>query len=120
MKRKLLIADDSPLAHQVYMDCLGDGFEYLHAYDGMDALVTATAEVPDLILLDLMMPLLDGRTICRKLKTYPRTKDIKIVMVTAKDSQTDRLVGFEVGADDYIEKPCPPDFLLQRIKKHLR
>ncbi len=119
MKKKLLIADDSHLAHQVYMDCLGDQYEYSHAYDGVDALIAATVEHPDLLLLDLMMPLLDGRTICRKLKGNPRTKDIKIVMVTARDSQSDRIVGFEVGADDYVEKSNPLSFLLRSVQKLL-
>lgn len=119
VKRKLLIADDSHLAHQLYMDTLGDRFEYLHAYDGMDALVQATIEAPDLLILDLMMPLLDGRTICRKLKQHERTRGMKIIMVTAKEGQSDRLVGFEVGADDYIEKSCPLTFLARSVTKLL-
>ena len=119
VKKKVLIADDSRLSHQLYMECLGDEFEYAHAYDGADALVMAVSEVPDLLLLDLMMPLLDGRTICQKLKNHPKTKDLKIIMVTSRDSQSDRLVGFEVGADDYIEKSCPLSFLIRSVKKQL-
>ena len=119
VKKKLLIADDSPLAHQVYMDCLGDQYEYLHAYDGVDAIILATAEHPDLLLLDVMMPLLDGRTICRKLRCNPRTEDMKIIMVTARDTQSDRIVGFEVGADDYIEKSTPLAALARSVEKLL-
>jgi DNA-binding response OmpR family regulator len=115
-KKRMLIADDSRYSHQIYTSFFGDEFEYLHAYDGADALALAVAELPELIILDLMMPLLDGREICKKLKSYPTTKDIKIIMVTAKDSQSDRLVGFEVGADDYLEKPCPLDLLARSIR----
>jgi DNA-binding response OmpR family regulator len=118
-KKKLLIADDSRYSHEIYTGFFGDEFEYLHAYDGVDALVMAVTEVPELIILDLMMPLLDGRSICRKLKNSPRTKSIKIIMVTARNSQSDRLVGFEMGADDYIEKPCSLDLLARSVKNLL-
>lgn len=120
MKKKVLIADDNRMVHQLYTACFGEEFDLVHAYDGAEALVLAVDLMPDLILLDIMMPLLDGRAICKQLKKHEKTKKIVVVMVTAKDSQSDRLVGFEVGADDYIEKPCPPDFLLERIRKFLR
>lgn len=119
-KKKLLIADDSHILHQVYAEYLGDEFEYLHAYDGADALILAVHEMPDLVILDLMMPLLDGRTICRKLKSHPATSGIKILMVTAKNTQSDRLVGFEVGADDYIDKPSAPDVIARSVRNLLR
>jgi len=119
-KKKLLIADDSQVLHKVYTDFFGDEFEYLHAYDGADTLMTAILEVPDLIILDLMMPLLDGRSVCRKLKSHPVTKHTKIVMVTAKNTQSDRLVGFEVGADDYIDKPSSLDVLARSVRNLLQ
>jgi two-component system phosphate regulon response regulator PhoB len=115
----MLIADDNRYSHEVYTGFFGDEFEYLHAYDGVDALVLATSELPGIVILDLMMPLLDGRTVCKKLKSYPKTKDIKVIMVTAKSSQSDRLVGFEVGADDYIEKPCSMDLLARSVRNLL-
>jgi two-component system phosphate regulon response regulator PhoB len=118
-KKKMLIADDSRYSHEIYTSFFGDEFEYLHAYDGAEALLVAIDRLPDLIILDLMMPLLDGRSICKKLKSYPKTKDIKIIMVTAKNSQSDRLVGFEVGADDYLEKPCSMDLLARSLKNLL-
>ena len=118
-KKKMLIADDSHYSHEIYTSFFGDEFEYLHAFDGVDALVMAIDEVPDIIILDLIMPLLDGRAICRKLKNFPKTKDIKIIMVTAKSSQSDRIVGFEMGADDYIEKPCSMDLLARSVKSLL-
>lgn len=119
-KRKVLIADDNKMIHQLYTGCFGDEFDLVHAFDGAETLFMAVDLMPDLIVLDIIMPLLDGRSICKQLKKHPKTMNIKIIMVTAKDNHTDRLVGFEVGADDYIEKPCPPDFLLRRIKKHLQ
>jgi len=118
-KTRMLIADDNHYSHEVYTGFFGDEFEYLHAYDGVDALVLATSELPGIVILDLMMPLLDGRTVCKKLKSYPKTKDIKVIMVTAKSSQSDRLVGFEVGADDYIEKPCSMDLLARSVRNLL-
>jgi DNA-binding response OmpR family regulator len=118
-KKKILVADDSRYAHEGYTSYFGEEFAYLHAYDGVDALVIAIHEMPDLIILDLVMPLLDGRSICKKLKSYPKTKDIKIIMVTAKNSQSDRLVGFEMGADDYLEKPCSMELLARSVKKLL-
>ncbi len=120
MKKRVLIADDNRMVHQHYSGCFGDEFELLHAYDGAETLMMAVDQMPDLILLDIMMPLLDGRTVCLQLKKNQKTRKIKVIMVTAKDSQADRLVGFEVGADDYLEKPCTPEFLLQTIRKHLR
>jgi len=119
VKAKVLIADDNRMVHQLYSGCFGDQFDLAHAYDGVEALFMAVDQMPDLILLDIMMPLLDGRAICKQLKKHPKTAKIKIIMVTARDSQSDRLIGFEVGADDYIEKPCHPDFLIRCIKKHL-
>ena len=119
VKAKVLIADDNQMVHRLYSGCLGDQFDLVHAYDGVEALFMAVDQMPDLILLDIVMPLLDGRAICRQLKSHPRTKHITIIMVTARDNQSDRLIGFEVGADDYLEKPCHPDFLIRCIKKHL-
>lgn len=118
-KKTVLIADDDALMHQLYIAYLGDGYEYLHAYNGIDTLVLAVDLVPDLIILDIMMPILDGRAVCKKIKSYPKTKEIRVIMVTAKDQQSDRLVGFEVGADDYLEKPYSRDLLARTVEKHL-
>ena len=118
-KKKLLIADDDEKIHQLYDDCFQGKFEIVHAYDGADALMLAVGHHPDLILLDIMMPMLDGRTICKKIKGNPMTKDIKIIMVTGKIEQTDRLVGFELGADEYVEKPVTITYLTRAITKLL-
>jgi len=119
-KKKLLIADDDPMMHDLYPQYLGDGYEYLHAYNGMDALVLAVDLVPDLVILDVIMPMIDGREVCKKLKSYPKTKDIRVLMVTGKDGPSDRHVGFEVGADDYLEKPYSLEILARTIAKLLR
>jgi two-component system phosphate regulon response regulator PhoB len=119
-KKTLLIADDDQRMHDLYPQYLGDTYEYLHAYNGVDALVLAVDLVPDLIILDVVMPGLDGRAICKKLKTYPKTQHMRVVMVTGKRDQSDRLVGFEVGADDYLEKPYSLEILARSIEKQLR
>ena len=116
-KKKLLIADDDETLHRLYGDSFSDEFEVLHALDGADTLMLAVQHLPDIILLDITMPLLDGRTICRKIKGNPLTKDIKIVMVTGKGEQHDRLLGFEVGADDYVEKPATLSYITRVIRK---
>jgi DNA-binding response OmpR family regulator len=116
-KKKLLIADDDESLHRLYGDSFGEEFEILHALDGADTLMLAVQHLPDIILLDITMPLLDGRTICRKIKGNPLTKDIKIVMITGKGEQHDRLLGFEVGADDYVEKPATLSYLTRVIRK---
>ena len=119
-KKTLLIADDDRLMHELYPQYLGDGYEYLHAYNGVDALVLAVDQVPDLVILDVIMPGLDGREVCKKIKSYPKTKSIRVVMVTGKSDQSDRLVGFEVGADDYLEKPYSLEILARTVEKQLR
>ncbi len=116
-KKKLLIADDDESLHRLYGDSFGEEFEILHALDGADTLMLAVQHLPAVILLDITMPLLDGRTICKKIKGNPLTKDIKIVMITGKGEQHDRLLGFEVGADDYVEKPATLSYLTRVIRK---
>jgi DNA-binding response OmpR family regulator len=118
-KKKLLIADDDKLLHRMYADGLGEDYEILHAYDGADTLILAVEHRPDVILLDIMMPLLDGRTVCRKIKENARTKNCKVIIVTGRGEQSDRLVGFEVGADEYVTKPVSLAYLSRAIGKLL-
>lgn len=119
-KKKLLIADDDRMMHDLYRQYLGDAYEYLDAYDGVDALMMAVDQMPDLVILDIIMPGLDGRAVCKKLKGHPKTKGIRVVMVTGRLEQSDRLVGFEVGADDYLEKPYSLEILARTVEKQLR
>ena len=92
----------------------------LVAYDGQDGLRQAQLKLPDLIVLDLMLPVKPGLEVCRELRTGARTREIPIVMVTAKAEESDELVGFAMGADDYVTKPYSIKVLIERIKKELR
>ncbi len=115
---KILIADDDKIIHISFTKPLVNmGYEVLSAYDGKEALDMAQKEKPDLILLDVSMPLMDGRDVCKQLKNSVDTKQITIIMLTSKDQQFDRQVGFEMGADDYITKPCSIMYLERVIRK---
>jgi DNA-binding response OmpR family regulator len=117
-KKKILIADDDTYVHEVLTAVLSSNeFDIIYAYDGQETLERVDNEQPDLVVLDIMMPIKDGRDICRDLKKNPRTKDIKILMLSGKDKQLDRIVGFESGADDYIAKPFSPSHVARKIKK---
>lgn len=118
---KVLIADDDRTAHIKFKKILVEsGFEVSHAYDGGEALAKAQEEQPDVLLLDISMPLMDGRDVCKKLKGRPENADMVIIMVTGKDQQYDRMLGYELGADDYVTKPCTPHYLKRTIEKILR
>ena len=117
-KKKILIADDEKHVHDLLRQSLSvDEFHIIHAYDGKETLKLAKERLPDFIVLDIMMPHMDGRDICRRLKSEPDTKNIEIIMLTAKDEQHDRVLGLELGADDYITKPCSISYLARKIKR---
>jgi DNA-binding response OmpR family regulator len=123
-KKKLLIADDKQGIHDVITRSLAllcdDRYEIIHTYDGEETLRLARKELPDLILLDILMPRVDGRDICKELKNNLETKDIKIILVTGKGEQHDRILGLELGADDYITKPFSINYLARRIERLLQ
>jgi two-component system, OmpR family, phosphate regulon response regulator PhoB len=96
------------------------GFSVISALDGPSGLELAKKERPSLIILDLMLPGMDGKEICRALKSNPLTQSIPILMLTAKAEEIDRVIGFELGADDYVTKPFSPRELVLRIKAILR
>jgi two-component system phosphate regulon response regulator PhoB len=117
----LIVDDERDLVSTVQFSLEREGWRTRTAYDGRTALSAAAGDpVPDLILLDLMLPDMSGTDICRELRSMDRTKDVPIIMVTAKDDEIDRVVGFEVGADDYVAKPFSMRELLLRIKAILR
>jgi DNA-binding response OmpR family regulator len=117
-KKRVLIADDENCIHDLFTRSLpADEFGIIHAYNGKETLRLAKEQLPDVIVLDIMMPHIDGRDICNKLKNDPATKNAKIIMLTAKNQQHDRIVGLELGADDYITKPCSIFYLVRSIKK---
>ena len=117
-KKKILIADDDTYVHELLTAVLSSNeFDIIHAYNGQETIERVDNGQPNLIVLDIMMPIKDGRDICRDIKKNPRTKDIKILMLSGKDEQLDRIVGFESGADGYIAKPFSPSHVARRIKK---
>ncbi len=115
-KQKVLLADDDAGLRKLIGTTLGtEDFELVQARDGEEALDLARQEHPDLILLDVNMPKLDGFEVCRLLKRDPATSAIKIVMLTARGNESDRAEGREAGADDYFIKPFSPVQLLNKV-----
>jgi len=115
-KGRILVVDDEIYIVHILDFSLGmEGYEVLTALDGEQALEKARAEKPDLIVLDIMMPKLDGYETCRRLKADADTKDVPVILLSAKGRNVDQKVGFEVGADDYITKPFSPRKLVERI-----
>lgn len=120
-KKTILVVDDE----ESIMDLLvynleKEGYNTLKAYDGITAVEMALKERPDLILLDVMIPKLDGISVCKKIRYYLNISTMPILMVSAKDTESDKIVGLEMGADDYITKPFQIRELMARIKANLR
>jgi DNA-binding response OmpR family regulator len=121
VKPRILVVDDEPeVVELVEFNLKKAGFDVLTATDGAAALKKARAEQPNLIVLDLMMPEIDGLEVCKILRRDPATARIPIIMLTAKAAEVDRIVGLELGADDYVTKPFSPRELVLRINKVLR
>ena len=118
MKRRILIVDDEQnIVDILKFNLQKEGFETLEAYDGQQGLELAEKEKPDLILLDLMLPELDGFTVCRRIR---QNSQVPILMLTAREEEVDMVLGLELGADDYITKPFSPRELMARVKANLR
>lgn len=120
-KKTILVVDDE----ENIMDLLvynleKEGYNTLKAYDGITAVEMALKERPDLVLLDVMIPKLDGISVCKKIRYYLNISTMPILMVSAKDTESDKIVGLEMGADDYITKPFQIRELMARIKANLR
>jgi two-component system phosphate regulon response regulator PhoB len=118
--RVLIVEDDRSLADVLSYNLEQAGFETSVARDGQDGLRQAQIKTPDVVLLDLMLPLLDGIEVCRRLRSDPATLDILVLMLTAKSEETDQIVGFSMGADDYVTKPFSVKVLLERVKALVR
>lgn len=112
----LIIEDDRSLADVLAYNLKQAGYEVLCAHDGQDGILQAQMKSPDLVILDLMLPVVDGLDVCRRLRNDPSTRDMLIVMLTAKAEESDELVGFSLGADDYVTKPFSVKVLVERIK----
>jgi len=119
-KKLLVIEDDRSLAGVVEYNFSNAGYEVFCAHDGQDGINQARNKRPDIILLDLMIPVIDGVEVCRRLRAESATREIPIIMVTAKSEETDQLIGFSVGADDYVVKPYSVRVLLEKVKTLLR
>ena len=121
MKPRVLVVDDEPsIVDVLEYNLAKEGFEVTTSRDGRDALARARANVPDIVLLDLMLPGTDGLTVCRQLRADPKTQNVRILMITAKGEETDEIIGFSMGADDYVTKPFRVRPLLERIKALVR
>ncbi len=119
-KGKVLVVDDEVNITQILEFSIGaEGFDVITAQNGEEAVEKARREQPDLIILDVMMPKIDGYEACRILKANPLTKNIPVVLLTAKGRDIDKRLGMEVGATDYIVKPFSPHRLIERINQLL-
>ena len=121
MSSRVLIVEDEPDIRELVVHHLKrEGYQVSAAASGEEALRQVQAAPPDLVLLDLMMPAMDGLEVCRRLRQDPATASLPIVMLTAKGDEVDRVLGLELGADDYVAKPFSPKELLARVRAVLR
>lgn len=119
-KGKILVVDDEVNITQILEFSIGsEGYQVITASNGEEAIERARREQPDLIILDIMMPRIDGYEACRILKSNPLTKSIPVVLLTAKGRDIDKRLGYEVGATDYFVKPFSPNKLIDRIHELL-
>lgn len=116
----LVIEDEKDLVELIKYNLEKEGFKVMYAYDGEGGLQMARSKHPSLVLLDLMLPRLDGLEVCRRLKRDPKTSDIPIVILSVKDSEADIVAGLELGVDDYVTKPFSPRVLTSRVRAVLR
>jgi two-component system response regulator VicR len=120
-KKTILVVDDEKnIRDLLVFNLQNEGYNTLEAEDGLQAVDIALKESPDLILLDVMLPKLDGKSVCKKLRYSLNMSNIPILMISAKDSETDKIVGLEIGADDYITKPFQIREVIARVKANLR
>lgn len=116
----LIVEDDRALSDMLEYNLLKDGYDVFKSYDGRDGLNQARLKLPDLIILDRMLPVMDGIDVCRQLRASRETRDLLVVFLTARSEEADQLIGFSSGADDYVIKPFSPAVLLQRLRALLR
>ncbi|NBU75173.1 MAG: DNA-binding response regulator [Planctomycetes bacterium] len=112
----LVIEDEKALADVLGYNLRREGYDVTLAYDGQEGLKQASAKLPDLIVLDLMLPTISGTEVLRELRSSDRTREIPVIILTAKAEEADQVVGFTLGADDYVTKPFSVKVLIQRIK----
>lgn len=117
MKRILVVDDEKPISDIISFNLRNEGFEVVVAFDGEQALEKFNESNPDLIILDLMLPKIEGLEVCREIR---KTSTVPIIMLTAKDSEIDKVLGLELGADDYVTKPFSNRELIARVKANIR
>ena len=117
MKRILVVDDEKPISDIISFNLRNEGFEVIAAFDGEQALEKFNESNPDLIILDLMLPKIEGLEVCREIR---KTSTVPIIMLTAKDSEIDKVLGLELGADDYVTKPFSNRELIARVKANIR
>ena len=117
MKKVLVVDDEKPISDIIKFNLTKEGYDVFTAFDGEEALAQFAKVGPDIILLDLMLPKMDGLEVCREIR---KTSDVPIIMLTAKDSEIDKVLGLELGADDYVTKPFSNRELVARVKANLR
>jgi len=120
MKRVLIIEDDRDIVELVRYNLANEGFQVSAARDGSTGLSQVKKSPPDVLLLDLMLPKLPGLEICKEIRRDPSLNRLPILMLTARGDEADRVVGLEIGADDYVTKPFSPRELVARVKALLR
>src|SRR5437867_3595823 len=119
-KNIVVVEDDKGVVDLLCSSLESENYSVHVAKDGLAALELAARIVPDLILLDLMLPKLDGIEVCRKLRSDPRMRDIPLIILSARSCEDDKIAGLETGADDYVTKPFHPKELIARIRANLR
>jgi two-component system phosphate regulon response regulator PhoB len=116
----LIIEDDRDIVELIEYNLQEQGYQTISALNGEDGVEIAKKQQPDLVILDIMLPVIDGFEVCKILKTESRTSGIPVIILSAKSQETDKVVGLELGADDYITKPFSPRELIARIRAILR
>jgi DNA-binding response OmpR family regulator len=121
MQHKILVVDDeADVNDMLVLNLRAAGFQVSAVADGAAALAKARSDLPSLILLDLMLPEMSGLEVCKVLKSEPATRHIPVIMLTSKAEEVDKIVGLELGADDYVTKPFSPRELILRVNRSLR
>jgi DNA-binding response OmpR family regulator len=120
MEKKILVIEDDPATSRLVDYSLRhEGFQVITAFNGLEGIRKATNEAPDLVILDVMLPGMDGFEICHRLREQPATAKLRILMFSAKAQEIDRNTGLKVGADDYLSKPAAPAEIVNRVNKLL-
>jgi phosphate regulon transcriptional regulator PhoB len=120
MKKILVVDDEKDIVELIEYNLKKEGFSVIQAYDGESAVALAKKQKPDLLILDLMLPRMNGIDVCKAIRGNPATADLPIIMLTAKADELDKVLGLEIGADDYITKPFSVKELVARVRSILR